>query len=162
MLRLAATRAATRYAVGSACAAFGALQNTTCITHACLLAYSIPTHNATTAWVSTSCCIPVLQVHMGPLVATADRPPGDLMSELSALSQAKEIGYDADTQNQALSWRLLRQPEDWDALVDDAYARCDKVTMLCLNLGQVPRCSVWWGVCVYRPLAKCERLRQQA
>jgi hypothetical protein len=84
---------------------------------------------------------------MGPLVATADRPPGDLMSELSALSQAKEIGYDADTQNQALSWRLLRQPEDWDALVDDAYARCDKVMGMRLSLPQLQR--VVGGVVVH-------------
>lgn len=49
------------------------------------------------------------------------------MAELSALSQAREIGYDAEHSNQALAWKLLRQPEDWEALVDDAYTRCDKV-----------------------------------
>lgn len=89
--------------------------------------YPAATHSMINTRLTHVCDAAVPQVHMPALVATADRPPGDLMSELSALSQAKEIGYDAEVANQALAWRLLRQPEDWDKLVDDAYARCDKV-----------------------------------
>lgn len=73
----------------------------------------------------------LLQVHMNALVPFTDRPPGELISELSALSAARVIGYDQSTQVQALAWRIIRQPEDWEGLVEDVYMRVNRVRQKC-------------------------------
>lgn len=84
-----------------------------------------PTHPRThTTLVLPGAC--VHQVHLSVLLSVADRPPGELLSELAGLAAAKEVGVDLG-RDWALVWRLERQPEAWQQLVDDMYSRLDKV-----------------------------------
>lgn len=64
---------------------------------------------------------------MPALLSVADRPPGELLSELAGLAAAKEVGVDTGS-SWALVWRLERQPEDWQALVDEVFRRLDRVS----------------------------------
>ena len=70
-----------------------------------------------------------LQVHVPALLAAADRPPGELLAELSKLAAAREVGLDLGKQG-ALVWRLERQPQHWEALVDQLHLRLDQVRHL--------------------------------
>jgi hypothetical protein len=63
---------------------------------------------------------------MPALLAAADRPPGELLSELAALAAAHEVGLDLGREG-ALVWRLERQPADWQGLVADMAARLEQV-----------------------------------
>lgn len=71
------------------------------------------------------CCV---QVHMNVLVPFTDRPPGEIISELSALAAARDIAYDQSHNEQALAWRIIRQPEDWEGLVQEVCSRLDRVS----------------------------------
>eukprot|EP00775_Hariotina_reticulata_P004471 gene4471-4725_t len=66
------------------------------------------------------------KVHLPALLAAADRPPGELLAELSKLAAAREVGLDLGKQG-ALVWRLERQPQHWEALVDQLHLRLDQV-----------------------------------
>ncbi|KAF6257300.1 hypothetical protein COO60DRAFT_1461216 [Scenedesmus sp. NREL 46B-D3] len=92
------------------------------------------------------------KVHMPALLAAADRPPGELLSELAGLAGAHEVGLDLGREG-ALTWRLERQPADWQRLVTDMVARleqgqriaCDhalQLTVLCLAVC----CAMAWAV----------------
>lgn len=61
------------------------------------------------------------------LLSVEDRPPKELLDELSALAAAKELSVDSGRER-ALAWRLVRQPDDWDAMVDDVCARLENVS----------------------------------
>jgi hypothetical protein len=63
---------------------------------------------------------------MPALLAAADRPPGELLSELAGLAAAHEVGLDLGREG-ALVWRLERQPADWQRLVADMAARLEQV-----------------------------------
>lgn len=67
-----------------------------------------------------------MQVHLPALLAAADRPPGELLAELSKLAAAREVGLDLGKQG-ALVWRLERQPQHWETLVDQLHVRLDQV-----------------------------------
>lgn len=69
---------------------------------------------------------PHLQVHLDALLSVADRPPGELLSELVSLASAHEIGFDLGKDG-ALVWRLERQPEEWREMVDNMVMRLDQV-----------------------------------
>jgi hypothetical protein len=76
---------------------------------------------------AAACAVPLrAQVHMPALLAAADRPPGELLSELAGLAAAHEVGLDLGREG-ALVWRLERQPADWQALVRDMAARLEQV-----------------------------------
>eukprot|EP00879_Flechtneria_rotunda_P002394 GHRR01002590.1.p1 GENE.GHRR01002590.1~~GHRR01002590.1.p1 ORF type:complete len:493 (+),score=207.62 GHRR01002590.1:823-2301(+) len=66
------------------------------------------------------------KVHLPALLSVIDRPPGELLAELSALAAAREVGLDLGKQG-ALVWRIVRQPEDWQGLLDEMTARLDQV-----------------------------------
>jgi hypothetical protein len=68
---------------------------------------------------------------MNVLVPFTDRPPGEIISELSALAAARDIAYDQSHTEQALAWRIIRQPEDWEGLVEEVCSRLDRVSPLC-------------------------------
>lgn len=70
----------------------------------------------------------LLQVHMDVLVPFVDRPPGDLINELSSLATRREIAWDPAQNDPALAWRIIRQPDDWEGLVDEVYNRLDRVS----------------------------------
>ena len=59
-------------------------------------------------------------------MSAADRPPGELLRELSDLAKVHEVGYDLGKEG-ALVWRLERQPEDWRGLVDSLITRLEQV-----------------------------------
>jgi len=61
------------------------------------------------------------------LLSVEDRPPKELLDELSALAAAKELSVDSGRER-ALAWRLVRQPDDWDVMVDDVCARLENVS----------------------------------
>jgi hypothetical protein len=64
---------------------------------------------------------------MDVLVPFVDRPPGDLINELSSLASKREIAWDPVQTVPALAWRIIRQPDDWEGLVDEVYNRLDRV-----------------------------------
>lgn len=66
------------------------------------------------------------QVHLDALLSAADRPPGEMLTELSDLAKAHEVGYDQGKQG-SLVWRLERQPEDWRGLVHGLTTRLGQV-----------------------------------
>lgn len=70
---------------------------------------------------------------MDVLVPYVDRPPGDLINELSSLATRREIAWDPVQDNPALAWRIIRQPDDWEGLVDEVYNRLDRVRAGCTS-----------------------------
>lgn len=85
------------------------------------------------------------QVHMSVLVSAADRPPSEMLSELAALAAARELGMDHGKEP-ALVWRIIRQPDDWEALVDAVYSRVDQVWWV--KGGVVCRCGMSSSKCL--------------
>jgi hypothetical protein len=73
---------------------------------------------------------------MPALLAAADRPPGELLSDLAGLAATHEVGLDLGREG-ALVWRLERQPADWQGLVRDMAARLEQVRPGCGEGGAV-------------------------
>jgi hypothetical protein len=84
---------------------------------------------------------PLPQIHMSALLSVEERAPGDLLNELSALAKAKEIGMDQGKEP-SLAWRIIRQPDDWEALVDDVMMRLERVSHVLKSTMQPAGCSM--------------------